>query len=162
MKVCYVLELRCLIDRLCVRARVLCNRHKSGQGYLGLRFWLEVLNLTWGDYLIFETSSHKGIDLALDLVPKGWKRKAHYFLLRVQSSASWFVVLLMLNIGWMVVRKEENIDDCGTGDQLYCVAGVMIGCMFLASFFEFLPCFSLVSLSLMTRQLLQAMSPFSL
>jgi len=108
-----------------------------------MRFWLEVLNLTWGDFVPFGKASAEKSDLRR----------------RVCNAASplWFAVYIMLNFSWHFLRHAD--EDCPYVTAVYSTATVILGLTFAASFFSFLPCCELIqclNMSPLIRQIHQA------
>lgn len=129
---------------------------------LSLRFWLEVLNLTWGDFIIFRAHKTPVMDYALKWFCKDkWKGLGYRFLCRIQGALFWMVLLGLMNFGWMVIRQgnldaDSAFSSCSQGASIFFWADIMVLVLIVITFFSFIPGLELLGLSLLTRQLLQA------
>jgi len=112
-----------------------------------MRFWLEFLNLSWGDYVIFEPEKAVRKPWLGD-----WEGPVQRFIHRLPSSSLWFFIYLTLNVAWYYLKA----DDCIFGRKLFRMAMWTILIMVFLSFFSFVPVLDRLTLSPLTRQLHQA------
>lgn len=135
---------------------------------VSMRFWLEVLNLSWGDYIIFESESnscrrftHWVRDVSTrigEMFGMEWEGVVHRFLHRIPSGPFWVGFYLAMNIAWHYGYKGSA--SCGTASTLMHLAIWVLVALVGASFFTFLPVLDLLSLSPMLRQIHQATKYF--
>jgi len=123
---------------------------------LAMRFWLEVLNLSWGDYIIFH---HLG---EFSWFLNGCGKLQGYLmrlLHRVPASLVWFGIFLLMNLGWQA-RTNSDVTQCEHSRNLCRIAVWIAGATVFLSFYAFLPPFDLLTLSPMIRQIHQATKYF--
>jgi len=116
---------------------------------LSMRFWLEVLNLSWGDYVTFEpkgafcggrAGKHAG--------------QAQRFLHVFPSSVILFVIAILMFVGWLHINYGPP--SCTEAAGVFKVAMFLVVVVLAVSFFTWVPLFSFMSLSPIVRQFLQA------
>lgn len=115
---------------------------------LALRFWLEVLNLSWGDYVIFRHIEWvRGLTKALPSSQGILIRAMH----RAPSVIIWFGIFLLLNLGWDQLHTRE----CMVARRTLGLAGWSILIAVCGSFYTFLPVGDVLCMSPLLRQLHQ-------
>lgn len=130
----------------------------SASDQISLRFWLEFLSLSWGDYILFEGKSRlydfaerMGEKYHSDAVGRLMVRIVH----RAPAGVMWllFYTLQLFAFSQMVANDAHS---CRRSADLFWVStGVFIFVLF-ASFFSFCTFFDLFSLSTISRLILQA------
>jgi len=121
---------------------------------LTMRFWLQVLNLSWGDYIMFQGRINPVIGAITGCMralfgPTG-QAWATRFLHRLPSVVLWWTGMGLLNAGWQATLGDDLL--CNRGKALFSYA-VQLVILFLAlSFFSFLPYLDLFALSPVMRQ----------
>jgi len=125
-----------------------------------LRFWLEVLNLTWGDYILFERFPIRFIK-DISLTKPAYAASIDRFLHQFPTSFAWFVLFILVNIGHhMGHYKHGTRWRCMMEARLYTWAGLLLALMLLLSFIPFMPGHDLLASDPLIRQIQQATKYF--
>jgi len=112
---------------------------------LSMRFWLEALNLSWGDYVIFEHVP------CLSSLGKRMPRTVR-FLHRLPTIVIFTLVYLLFSWSW----AEQHRTRCSESAELLWAAVLILSCVWALSFYNFVPCLEILALSPMIRQVHQA------
>eukprot|EP00930_Biecheleria_cincta_P046200 TRINITY_DN31870_c0_g1_i1.p1 TRINITY_DN31870_c0_g1~~TRINITY_DN31870_c0_g1_i1.p1 ORF type:complete len:985 (-),score=107.33 TRINITY_DN31870_c0_g1_i1:54-3008(-) len=130
----------------------------SMQDHVRVRFWLEVLNLSWGDYILFEHGRSPWIRSVLQClrVPSFHRRLAAWWLHR-SITILWLLVNNgLLFCGMVKYRHYPSKDNCRDGSKLINGAVLLFGVVMCLSFFTHVGCLSGLSFSPLIRQIHQA------
>ncbi|CAE8709444.1 unnamed protein product, partial [Polarella glacialis] len=127
------------------------------------RFWLEFLNLSWGDYILFERAE----TCSFGRLPPAWlkrftdslrpwiRRKFTWVLQQLPVLGLWVVMQVLLAIGWHQA-KASGSRDCSSAKTMVLIAFWLFGGIFILSFFAFLPSLHFLMASHVIRQWHQA------
>jgi len=117
---------------------------------LSLRFWLEVLNLSWGDYILLDHVKWLKFTTHFSGAMQGFCIR---FFHQLPQGAIWVFIFWMLVRSWQL---ESGMDqDCLRARSKLTKAGCAIFVVISMSFFSFLPFCDLLALSPMVRQIQQ-------
>jgi len=122
---------------------------------LSMRFWLEVLNLSWGDYILFEPRSMWILEALTSWMGNttGHLRRC---LHRLPTSVMSLLVLIWFSIGWAVQHSSAPLEDRCKHARLFVLAGVATALALVTlGFFSYTSRLSLFALSSMIRQFQQ-------
>jgi hypothetical protein len=126
------------------------------------RFWLEILNLSWGDYIIFEKAAGRLIQRFTEATERFLGVEGT----QVERSMVWILhrfpcmILAIVNVGlvifaWYGAKSSRN-QEC-YGAKGMATAAVILACSVVAfSFFAFLPQLNFLMFSPFLRQFHQA------
>lgn len=130
----------------------------SMQDHVRVRFWLEVLNLSWGDYILFENGRSPWIRSILQClrVPPFQRRTAAWWLHRSITILWLLVNNAMLFFGVIKYRQLPNEDNCREGSDLINSAVLLFLVVMCLSFFTHVGCLSGLAFSPLIRQIHQA------
>jgi hypothetical protein len=123
---------------------------------LRFRVWLELLNLSWGDYVLFQkddplVESLKGM---MDHVSPGVYRFLTWMRLRVPSMLLTTVFVALLAAGWMRAKLAVG-EDCEGAKATVMIAVLVVILCFMASFFGFIPGLDCLAFSPLVREIHQ-------
>jgi hypothetical protein len=106
-----------------------------------MRFWVEALNLTWGDYVIFQSQVFVFLRKLARLAGEN-ERSCMWLLLRIPTLSVWFLIFSLFAMGsWTVQHARGEGPACQSAQNLYMVGVGLWLWLFTASFFSFLsPC----------------------
>jgi len=125
---------------------------------LSMRFWLEVLNLSWGDYILFEAREAEWIKQAgatiAEKFGEEWALFATRLLHRLPCAIWWFIIFMLLNTSWWTVQSSGP--SCDGAKWTMKVVLILVMATMFGSFLAFLPILDWLSLSPFVRQLHQA------
>mmetsp|Transcript_45726 Transcript_45726/g.120842 ORF Transcript_45726/g.120842 Transcript_45726/m.120842 type:complete len:1100 (-) Transcript_45726:49-3348(-) len=128
----------------------------SMSAQIRFRVWLELLNLSWGDYILFQKDDPLMRHLQkvmVDLSP--WLlRTVSWLRLRVPTMAVTFLFVALLAVGWMRATLTQN-EDCVDAKATVWVAVVVVTLSFVASFFGFVPGLDCLAFSPLVREMHQ-------
>jgi len=113
---------------------------------LYMRFWLEFLNLSWGDYIIFKPRQYTYSNTGF----------VNRFVEFLPSSLLTFVTYAVLFVGLEAAQRRE----CEVCHWQYWVALLLQIAQLALSFFSFVPIFATLLMSPLLRQFHQATSYF--
>lgn len=123
---------------------------------LSMRFWLEVLNLSWGDYILFEYTPIRCFDA---FAKRAGKKAGHVnrFLHRLPCSFCNLLVLTCFYIAWAEAHDEDQgLARCQRARN-WLVTGVSgLALLMALGFFSYTPGLSLFALNSVCRQFQQA------
>jgi len=125
---------------------------------LRFRFWLEMLNLSWGDYILFsrENASHFIEKLAQRLRPEV-SRKFRWIAQQTPVLCLWVIIQALLALGWHKANESQLFSqDCGQAKVMVLSALSLCTVVFGLSFFAFLPWLQGLMVSPVIRQVHQA------
>lgn len=128
--------------------------------HLKYRFWLEVLNLSWGDYILFvERKRNVVLGFFVHLFGK-WIGPATesfltWFLQRFLSTCVWFLFFALAWMAW-TGAEASSLQDCPLAKLTALAALSVIGAMIALSFLAFNPSLEWLMFSPLVRQLHQA------
>jgi hypothetical protein len=112
---------------------------------LEMRFWLEMLNLSWGDYIIFQ--QHDKV-----LFPRSeYSGLINRFFHRLPAALLTLIVYSLIYTGWESCKARQ----CGACEWQYRAALLLQAAMIGLSFFSFLPGVNTLLLSPLLRQVHQ-------
>jgi len=120
---------------------------------LSTRFWLEVLNLAWGDYIMFERFEIPFIDNMAKRFGS-FEGTVNRALHRIPSAIFWVLFFLLLSFGYG--SKDSSDPTCAVPKRAFTAAGVLFLVLMGASFLSSLSIFSILALSPLTREIHQA------
>lgn len=122
---------------------------------LSMRFWLEVLNLSWGDYIIFESRKMEPWDTWAKKFGK-FEGMASRMFHRIPSGIALIAVYAVYSHG----LKQSRGGQCSDA-KWWVWAGIIANiALVISSFFIFIPKLELLGLSPIMRQLHQATKYF--
>jgi len=122
---------------------------------MSMRFWLEALNFSWGDYILFEKTPVAWIDELLNKFPfitEDWRAGVTRFMHRIPAGLVLWPAFGSLVLGWMKVQEDE----CQQARSVFSFGLILLGALFGLSFFTFLPYLDFIALSPIIRQFHQA------
>mmetsp|Transcript_52669 Transcript_52669/g.140438 ORF Transcript_52669/g.140438 Transcript_52669/m.140438 type:complete len:946 (-) Transcript_52669:8-2845(-) len=124
---------------------------------LTMRFWLEVLNLSWGDFMTFEQTTTPLMDIVENfLLPWiGREEMLRKLMYRSIGTSVWMLILLLMNIGWRKAICSPTEPECQSAKNLFAGSFYLVLLLIMLTFFSFVPGLDLLGLSLFTRQFLQ-------
>jgi len=122
----------------------------SMRNHIKFRFWLEMLNLTWGDYFIFR--QHNWAPM-INCQNEALAREVDWLLLRVPTLVVYFVFQVLQNLGFHHSRLSA---DCRTARKYFDASLVVFLVMFMTSFFTFLRCFACLAYDPLLRRIHEA------
>jgi hypothetical protein len=129
---------------------------------VSIRFWLEFLNLSWGDFITFADKDSSRIMVLEDFLKdrfgeSGFKMSMKVARLAMRLPA--IIVLFIVYYLWNVARYYEyngyGLDGCDTAHRLYTIGCVTMAAAVLASFFYFIPGCGSLAVSAFLRQVHQ-------
>jgi len=124
------------------------------------RFWLEVLNLSMGDFIAFKRRERplvQKVSRCLD-IDTPWAASIVHRVPATLVSTSFYVLLLVVVLfHHRAVTREESKAVCTYISTLLRITLLLTGVVFFSSFFGFLPFFKFLLYSPGIRQLHQAM-----
>lgn len=134
----------------------------SMDNHLRTRFWLEVLNLSWGHYILFDRWRLSRTFRRCVALAGSWEQEATWALHRIPSVALWILVASLLDLGWELVRASNGDPaTCSRGKELLmCSLGLSIG-MVGMSFFSFFRIADFLMFSSPIRMIQQATQYFA-
>jgi len=125
---------------------------------LSLRFWLEVLNLSWGDYVILDHVGWSKL-LSSTVIGKLYGGVLVRVVHRMPASLLWIAIMVMLKVVWNQLSDVVGDGCLGVKHDLWTIFIVFFA-MFCLSFFSFCPPFDLLGMSPLLRQMQQVMRYF--
>lgn len=130
----------------------------SMQDHVRVRFWLEVLNLSWGDFILFENGRSPWVRSVLQClrIPPFQRRTVAWWLHR-SITIFWLVVNnAMLFLGVIMYRLHPSEENCREGSKLINAAVMLFLLVICLSFFTHVGCLNGLSFSPLIRQIHQA------
>lgn len=119
---------------------------------ISMRFWLEVLNLSWGDYMILD---HYGwFSGFIDCMGKIWGGPLIRIMHRIPSALLWVAAFVTFQLAWQKALAREEVD-CDGSAYLFQWGWRLLFSMFVLSFFSFLPLCDTLACSAVLRQMQQ-------
>lgn len=111
----------------------------SMSNQLKFRFWLEMLNLSWGDYVIFQSRDEMP-DFAHTCATKAGRfgRQAQWLAERTPCLALFIACQTIMNLGFHLARTGSG---CEPAKSAFLAAMGLLLIMFFLSFYTFLPPF---------------------
>uniref|UniRef100_A0A7S1LR21 Uncharacterized protein n=1 Tax=Alexandrium catenella TaxID=2925 RepID=A0A7S1LR21_ALECA len=123
---------------------------------LSMRFWLEVLNLSWGDYILFEYTPLR----FFDAIAKRAGKRAGYvnrFLHRLPCSLANLLVLACFYMAWDRAHMPDPAETHCKQARNWLLCGlVSLAVLMALGFFSYTPGLSLFALNSVVRQFQQA------
>jgi hypothetical protein len=119
---------------------------------LRYRFWLEVFNLSWGDYILFDPIENRLIR-RMARYARGWcERYVTTRLRRWKNILIWLPFIALLVVSWERAL-DSGVEDCQDAKSIM-IGLVTVGlATFMASFFAFHPWAESLMYSPLLRQL---------
>lgn len=127
----------------------------SMSSHLRFRFWMEVLNLSWGDYILFIQRKNRLLVRLSMWISEIWQREVLMFLHRVPGIVMWLAFMTLLYSGWWMAMHSGN-EDCPTAKLLVHLAILLVVTTLALSFFCFNPSLDFLMFSPLIRQVHQA------
>jgi len=127
---------------------------------LWLRFFLEVLNLSWGDYILFQGKQNEFIANLTESLDVSLKGTLIRLLYRLPSGVIWLFAYVWFNIAWSHARTGATVESCRNSKELLFMASMVILTVFGLSFFSFVPGLQWLAASSMIRQFQQGTKYF--
>jgi len=128
----------------------------SMQDHVRVRFWLEVLNLAWGDFILFEPSRTPLMKRCLNWVPTSMRRGCTWWMHRSITMILLFVNVFLFCYGLKLYRFQESEDDCRMGRTLVDCSVLLLGAAVFLSFFSYFKHLKGFAFSPVLRQIQQA------
>lgn len=117
---------------------------------LSLRFWLEVLNLTWGDYIILDHISWWTCARCFGTKFEGVMiRLSHHG----PGAVLWFIIFLIINVAWQRISGHNK--ECAGATELLKIVSIALVAVFSLSFYSFFPVCDVIAMSPLVRQMQQ-------
>jgi len=123
--------------------------------HLKFRFWLELLNLSWGDYILFVRSDHRLCLRLASWMSSTYEREILWALHRLPSLILWFAFMFLLFTGWSLSMRSGN-QDCGGAKGIVWMAIIIAISTIALSFFCFVEPLDILMFSPLIRQIHQA------
>jgi len=123
--------------------------------HLRFRFWLEVLNLSWGDYILFKHREPRVVRWAAAKVSDSSRRRLTWLMHRLPNllltllSGSFFIA------GWHLA-KDSGAQECPGAKSMVATSVLMNCALFVLSFFACMPGLGWLMFSPQYRQFHQA------
>jgi len=121
-----------------------------------LRFWLDVLNLSWGDYVIFERYVPPWMIRLSEHVSFKWRSQVINFLHRIPSIVLCQAWALSLCIGFYYERPGVGKESCYKAKLIFQISAAALVFVYMLSFFSFAPFINVLTLSPLLRYIHQA------
>ncbi|CAL1160885.1 unnamed protein product [Cladocopium goreaui] len=128
----------------------------SMQEHVRVRFWLEVLNLAWGDFILFEPSRTPLMKRCLSYVPTSMRRGCTWWMHRSVTMVLLFVNTVLFCCGLGLYRFQESKEDCRLGRSLVDCSVLLMLAAIIMSFFSYFKYFHGFAFSPVLRQIQQA------
>jgi hypothetical protein len=134
---------------------------------VSLRFWLEFLNLSWGDFVTFTPHRKQGVRSIRDrlqrtcqktLGKRGYYKAANTLSRWLVRLPAMLVLLLIYGLWNVAVFYEQSgvgIRSCDNAETLFRIGNYMMAGAVLASFFYFVPVLHNMAISPFLRQVHQ-------
>jgi len=122
---------------------------------LSMRFWLEVLNLSWGDYILFESRPIRCFDKISGYAGRN-AGHVNRFLHRLPCSLSCLALLFLVYLAWEEAHTPDlTLANCARarGWLKLAISGLVI--LFALGFFSYTPGLSLFAFNSVVRQFQQ-------
>eukprot|EP00927_Polykrikos_kofoidii_P071449 TRINITY_DN67710_c0_g1_i1.p1 TRINITY_DN67710_c0_g1~~TRINITY_DN67710_c0_g1_i1.p1 ORF type:complete len:976 (+),score=101.91 TRINITY_DN67710_c0_g1_i1:204-3131(+) len=122
---------------------------------IAMRFWLEVLNFSWGDFINFREPRKSVLEPCVKRFGVArWEGEVYRFLLRAPSTITLMSVFLLLSNCWRLLVQSEI--RCTEARYRFTAALLMFAIIVFLSFFSFVPVLDILTLSPLIRQIHQA------
>lgn len=119
------------------------------------RFWLEMLNLCWGGYILFTKRGAIVAKCWARFVTVYFGRTFTWFLYRFPSCLLWFIMVVTIEMGLRKARHTED-GECSEAKHTTLLGIFMFIGMMGLSFFAFLPPLEFLMFNPILRQIHQA------
>lgn len=123
--------------------------------HLKFRFWLELLNLSWGDYILFIRSENRHCLRLAKWMSSTYEREILWALHRLPSLILWFGFMFLLFTGWSLSMRSGN-QDCPAAKAAVLTAVFVAVVTIGLSFFCFVEPLDVLMFSPLIRQIHQA------
>lgn len=128
----------------------------SMQDHVRVRFWLEVLNLAWGDFILFENSRTPFLKQCLNCVPARMRRGATWWMHRSITMILLFLNTILFCCGLSLYRVAPTEENCRTGRLMVDCSVLFMTTFIFLSFFSYFRYLSGFAFSPVLRQIQQA------
>ncbi|CAJ1435721.1 unnamed protein product, partial [Effrenium voratum] len=128
----------------------------SMQDHVRVRFWLEVLNLAWGDFILFEPSRTMLMKRIAQCVPTALRRTVIWWTHRSLTMILLFVCMALFCMGLTTYRFMKSEEDCTSGRRLIDSSVLIMTTAVSLSFFSYLRPLHGLSFTPVFRQIQQA------
>eukprot|EP00928_Gymnodinium_smaydae_P011266 TRINITY_DN14181_c0_g1_i2.p1 TRINITY_DN14181_c0_g1~~TRINITY_DN14181_c0_g1_i2.p1 ORF type:complete len:995 (+),score=233.60 TRINITY_DN14181_c0_g1_i2:123-2987(+) len=127
----------------------------SMNDHLRLRFWLEVLNLSWGDYILFHRHKFPAVSRLIRMAFPNHEEQANWFFHSLPSVIMWLLVYGTLLYAVIEQRKGPDAD-CDLVKKLF-LGAINFACVLIGlSFFGFFRMLDWLMFSVLLRNIQQA------
>lgn len=125
---------------------------------LRFRFWLEILNLSWGDYIFFSRrGANRYVERVANVLQTEAGRKFRWIAQQFPALFIWASTQVLLTVGWTRMYQPENtLEDCSVAKSLVLASIGLCISLIALSFFAFLPGLHCLMVSPIIRQFHQA------
>eukprot|EP00931_Biecheleriopsis_adriatica_P031014 TRINITY_DN18227_c0_g1_i1.p1 TRINITY_DN18227_c0_g1~~TRINITY_DN18227_c0_g1_i1.p1 ORF type:complete len:1023 (-),score=207.73 TRINITY_DN18227_c0_g1_i1:57-3125(-) len=136
----------------CLDALSLSMTHR-----MRFRFWLEMLNLSWGDYILFDRrSANPFVERLANCLGPEAGRKFRWVTTQLPALFLWLCMQVLLTIGWYKTINASSDQDCQDGKSLILAAVILCAVILSLSFFAYLPGLQCLMVAPIIRQFHQA------